>query len=250
MLGGLGNQLYIYAFGRALELNYGVEVRYDTYSGFKKDTYKRKFELYNFNVKIKNTTLFDSLFFPIRKRSEALAKILYPGSAYFEEDQNLSVNKIILLSKQFKKIYLQGYFQKAEYFQSIKNELIAEISLIKELSLKAKNYLSQINERNAVAVHIRRKERKDLVPLEFYLSEIDSMKKKISNPKFFIFSDEIEWCKNNLSDYYEYVYVDTEDHIEDFWLMKNCKHFIIGNSTFSWWASWLCDNRNKIVIIP
>ena len=245
-LGGLGNQLFIYAFGRALQLHYNLDVSFDTYSGFKNDPYKRKFELDNFNTVIKTATLFNSLYFPISKRSYFLTKILFPNSVYIEENENFSTEQIKAQLNNYSKIYLQGYFQKQEYFESIKDELRTEITFKKELSETAKYYLGQINNCNSVAVHIRRKERKDSFRLEFYLSEIESMRKKNDNPKFFIFSDDINWCKNILPANNKFVFVtETKNQIEDFWLIKNCKHFIIGNSTFSWWAMFLGTEKHS-----
>lgn len=246
LLGGLGNQLFIYAFGRALELEHNLEVYFDTYSGFKNDSYNRKFELENFNVKIKKASIYDSLFYPINKRSKLIANYLYPSAIYVEEYKNFSIDLINNKLKKYKKAFLQGYFQKPEYFERIKEELKKEIILKTELSSTAKNYLQQINNSNSVAVHIRGKERKDLFSFDFYLQNIKLLAQKLYSPKFFIFSDEIEWCKKNLDDNENVFYVEgTSNQIEDFWLMKNCKHFIITNSTFSWWASFLADNSNK-----
>uniref|UniRef100_A0A7V2ZKD0 Alpha-1,2-fucosyltransferase n=1 Tax=Ignavibacterium album TaxID=591197 RepID=A0A7V2ZKD0_9BACT len=249
LLGGLGNQLFIYAFGKALELNLNLDVYFDTSSGFKKDPYNRKFELENFNISIKKTSKYDSLFYPINKRSKLIAGILYPGSSYLKEDKNFSIDLINDKLKKYKKVFLQGYFQKPEYFEIIKEELKKEIVLKTELSVTAKNYLEQIMNTNAVAVHIRMKERKDLFSFDFYLQNIKSLAQKLDSPKFFIFSDEIEWCKKNLDDNENVFFVEgTLNQIEDFWLMKNCKHFIIPNSTFSWWASRLTSYEDNVIL--
>lgn len=249
LLGGLGNQLFIYAFGRALELEHNLDVYFDTFSGFKRDAYKRKYELDNFNVNLKKVSIYASLFYPINKRSKLIIKSLYPNSVYIEEYENLRIDLLRKFLEENKKIFLQGYFQNLKYFENIKDELRKEIVIKTELSTIAKKYLEQINNSNSVAVHIRRKERKELVPIKFYLTKIKILEQKIDNPKYFIFSDEIEWCKTNLEINKNIVYVEnTLNQIEDFWLMKNCRHFIIGNSTFSWWASWLSDNKNKILI--
>lgn len=251
LIGGLGNQLFIYAFGRALELNYGLDVRYDIYSGFKKDTYKRKFELDNFNVKINKATILDSFYFPIRKRSELITKIFYPGSFYIEENQNFSIEKLIEIEKKYKKVFMQGYFQKSEYFESIKEELKKEIVLTKPISEEANSYLEKIKNSTSVAVHIRLKERANLNKLSFYSENIAKFKKELVNPIFFVFSDDINYCKVNMRLDSEVIFIEkTNNQIEDYWLMKNCKHFIISNSTFSWWACYLSSNENTVIISP
>jgi hypothetical protein len=157
LLGGLGNQLFIYAFGRALELEHNLDVYFDTFSGFKKDTYKRKYELDNFNVKIKKAALYDSLFYPINKRSKKIKNILYPESILIEEDNKFSVKELILNAEKYKKVFLQGYFQKQEYFENIKEELRKEITLKTEFSVIAKRYLERINSCNSVILHTKNK---------------------------------------------------------------------------------------------
>jgi len=250
-LGGLGNQLFIYAFGRTLELNYGIDVQYDIYTGFKKDSFKRKFELDNFYVKINKATVPDSLYFPFRKRSELITKIFYPASFYIEEDQNFSAEKLIEIEKEYKKVFMQGYFQKAEYFESIREELKKEIVLTKPLSEKANGYLGKVKNSISVAVHIRLKERSNLNQLSFYSESIAKLKKELVNPVFFVFSDDIKYCKENIKFDSEVIFIEnTNNQLEDFWLMKNCEHFIIYNSTFSWWASFLATKNDKIIISP
>lgn len=240
ILGGLGNQLFIYAFGRALEINYGLDVSFDTYSGFKRDAYNRKFELNNFNVKIKKATAYDSFYFPLRKRLGFITKILYLGSFYLEEYQNFSIENLVEIEKKYKKVFIQGYFQKAEFFENIKEDLKKEIVLTRPLSDEGKYLLDKIRESNSVAVHIRLKERANKNNWKFYIDNINRLKKDLNNPLFFIFSDDIKSCKDNLAPESFLIFIEnTSDHLEDFWLMKHCKHFIISNSTFSWWAKFL-----------
>lgn len=249
LLGGLGNQLFIYAFGRALEINYEFDVSFDTYSGFKKDLYNRKFELDNFNVKIKTASLYESLFYPINKRTRIGKNVLYPGSILVEENDNFSIAALKELNKKYRNIYLQGYYQKSEFFENIKEELKKEIVLTKPLSDKGKYFLDKIRNINSVAVHIRLKERANKNNWGFYLDNINQLKKDLNNPQFFIFSDDIRLCKNNLASETFLIFIEnTSGHLEDFWLMKNCKHFIISNSAFSWWASYLSSNDDTVII--
>lgn len=251
LIGGLGNQLFIYAFGRALELNHNLEVYFDIYSGFKNDPYKRKYELDNFKTIIKKSSFYDSMFFPLHKRSKLLAKFLFPDCVYVVEDKYFSIEQLKTKSSQYKKNFLEDYFQKAEYFENIKSELKKEIILNKELSETANNYLEIIKKNNSVAVHIRLKERANGNQLDVYSDNISRLKKELNNPVFFIFSDDISWCKKNMQLDTDIILIEkSNNHIEDFWLMKNCNHFIITNSTFSWWAAWLAPNNNKIIMQP
>jgi len=250
-IGGLGNQLFIYSFGRAMQINHNVHVYFDSYSGFKKDVYKRKFELDNFNTNIKRALRYNSFYFPIRKRSESLAKTLFPGSFYIEEDQNFDLEQFITQEKLHRKIFIEGYFQNQKYFENIKDLLQTELTLNTNLSEKAKEYLKTINNYNSVAVHIRLKERANLNQLDFYSKNISRLKNELHDPTFFLFSDDINWCKKNMKLDSDVIFiVNSNNQIEDFWLMKNCNNFIISNSTFSWWAAFLSDNSNKIIISP
>jgi hypothetical protein len=88
---------------------------------------------------------------------------------------------------------------------------------------------------------------------DYYKNAIKLIEEKVKNPVFYIFSDEIEWVKQNFDIKYPTVYVDFNDaltNFEDIKLMSSCKHNIIANSSFSWWSAWLNENSNKIVIAP
>ena len=90
--------------------------------------------------------------------------------------------------------------------------------------------------------------------MEYYIKAIEHIDKEVNNPVYYIFSDDIEWCKNNFSFLKNAVFVSHEYAGEKFssylYLMIQCKHYIIPNSTFAWWAAWLNNEQNKIVIAP
>jgi hypothetical protein len=112
----------------------------------------------------------------------------------------------------------------------------------------------------AVVIHVRRgdylseKNRGiyELCDMKYYDSAIDKVKKNVKNPLFFVFSDDIGWCRKSFDKSEKIVFVDDSlnTDIDDFTLMLQGKHFIIANSTFSWWAAWLNTVPNKIVISP
>ena len=88
---------------------------------------------------------------------------------------------------------------------------------------------------------------------EYYAKSIAYIAERVENPVFFIFSDDIDWAKENMKTGYEQYYIDFNDasqNHEDLRLMSNCKHHIVANSTFSWWGAWLDPNPIKIVTIP
>jgi hypothetical protein len=114
-------------------------------------------------------------------------------------------------------------------------------------------WAQKISESNAVCLHARRGKYKFALPTEYYHRAVEYVAQKISNPHFYCFSDDPEWIFKNLSIDYSYTVIDhnKEDrNYEDLWLMTKCKHYIIANSTFSWWGAWLNPISDKIVIAP
>jgi len=124
-----------------------------------------------------------------------------------------------------------------------------------------KNNEQKIKEKNSVSLHIRRGDYLTMqkaidtigvCPLDYYDKAIREITRKIKNPTFFIFSDDINWVKENLKTNSPTIFVSggkLKDY-EELILMSKCKHNIIANSSFSWWGAWLNNNPNKIVIAP
>ena len=122
--------------------------------------------------------------------------------------------------------------------------------------------IKEIRKKNSVAIHIRRGDYLDVeninlfykITKTYYLSALDYLKKNLNDKMdIYIFSDDIEWCKTEYGDLEGAHFIDStisDSHLVDFEIMRNCKYFIIANSTFSWWASWLSEYSNKIVIAP
>jgi len=125
-----------------------------------------------------------------------------------------------------------------------------------------KKMLKRINNSNSVCLHVRRddyvsnpllqKYHGNLTP-EYYNKAINSICDRVNDPEFFIFSDEPEWCKRNIITNRPHTYVDIngpDKAPEDLRLMSACNHFIIANSSFSWWAAWFAEKAGTIIIAP
>lgn len=247
--GGVGNQLFIYAFALTLQTKFNQKVYLERYSGFVIDTYKRKYKLDNFDLELQHSSLRDTLFLILRFKSTFLSRLLFRRSLYLTEE-DYSEKKIGFLIDNNYDIYLDGYWQHNHFFN---RNLIQ-----KSISFKYyKNYknifnflLNDIANSESVAIHIRRVNYKDKLPLEYYLKAIAEIKNKIDEPFFFVFSDDILWAKANLSFIRNINYVENglDDEIAELWLMSQCKHFIIANSSFSWWGSFLSKNLDKKII--
>jgi len=232
--GGLGNQMFQYAYGRRLELS-RKKIVFDVSSycgrGEKKEI-AREFLLPAF--KLQTVALFSPKKRPWRNLfRKALAHAGLINS---------------------------GFYQGEKYFAPIADVIKREFLLKRDLSSAAREQTSCLSQNNTVSIHVRRG---DYVSdgktaayhgscgLDYYRRAIGIMKEKILAPMFYIFSDDIEWAKNNFIGP-EYVFVSRPEifDVEELILMSRCKNNIIANSSFSWWGAWLNSNPDKIVIAP
>ncbi|WP_339658672.1 alpha-1,2-fucosyltransferase [uncultured Polaribacter sp.] len=243
ILGGLGNQMFQYAYAKALEQN-GYDVKIDI-SKFKKYKLHGGYHLDKFNIDL-STPSFISTFLSVSK----IKKNVKEKNLLFDE------NLLKLTGNEF----IKGYFQTEKYFTGIRAILLDQFTLIqsisKETNTVAKNILSS---KNSCSLHIRRgdyvSDKKansvhGTCDLNYYKNAIQLINDTHQNITFFVFSDDISWTKENLH-IENAIYVDnkTIPH-EDMYLMSLCKHNITANSSFSWWGAWLNKNDNKTVIAP
>lgn len=155
-------------------------------------------------------------------------------------------------------IYINGYFESPRYFESIDDKICSELQPINELLPVNKEQYRQITGNESVCVTIKRmdvdnEEIADIYEydISYFYNAMDYIASKVSDPVFVIFSDDIDWCRNNIRTNYRIIFENEGNPIwEKIRLMSSCKHFIIHNSTFSWWAQHLSDNPNKIVVAP
>ncbi len=292
MAGRLGNQMFRYSFARKLSLLSGKELIIDFDRVYKKDNYlntngwtnslklfkaKNNFkELNNSKGKIffRNASFMQLYYYFYFK---FFSKILKKNKKKLKEFQlkmqpKLNKYNLFFLELGFynydlshlnstKVVYVCGCFESSEYFNSIKNVVLEDFQSLKQLSKKNKELMSVIINSNSVCVTVRRgdfvtnKKNSKLYNIcnkKYFDNAISKMISLVKNPVFIVFSDDVEWTKNNLDFkkcpvYYE----DGDDTLEEkLRMMSSCKHFIISNSTFSWWAQYLSKNQQKIVISP
>src|SRR5262249_39041231 len=115
---------------------------------------------------------------------------------------------------------------------------------------------------DAVGLHVRRGDyllpegaHMHIIGMDYYRRAAELISERVLNPHFFVFSDDIQWCARTLDIRYPHTFVVQDQPSErwtaaDFRLMTLCKHFVIANSTFSWWAAWLGSHQDKIVVAP
>lgn len=264
--GGLGNQMFEYACARKLQIELQDTMELHT-SGYKYDSL-REYRLcgYKLNSKVTVTDSFFPFFYDeynnylfkiIRRASGKLLYYFYNlfGGYFWFNNSYLPIK--LHRHKWGKDIYLSGYWQSPIYFDSIREVLIHDFTIEKQLNdteLLLKERI--IETENAICIHVRRGDFVNTIHqvcnINYYNNAISLMTKNILNLTFYIFSDDLAWAKENIDfNGTNVIFVDniSEDYIELF-LMSLCKHFIISNSSFSWWAQYLCSNQEKRVYAP
>ena len=190
-------------------------------------------------------------------------------SFFFELKDKNKITKYnsIKLDKMKNTFYIDGNFESEKYFLDYRNELLNQFSFKKDMSTN--KYLDIIRKHNVVSISVRQNrysermsnkfdqysisKSRDFVAktVEYIYQSIKFIKSKVHNPKFLLWSNDF----TGLEKYFptnEFLYViNTEDKIlNDFYLLTQCKYFIVGPSTFSWWGAYLNPNKNKIVVGP
>ena len=245
--GGLGNQMFQYACGRALSLrnNDKLSLVWSEYQG---DT-ARKFSLKNFAIKAEVIEPDVVPKFPklLARLKQKLTKNFYVG---FDSS---------ILKKHGQTVYLDGYFQSEKYFQDYADEIRQDFSLVAPFEGKTAEIANTIkSELNAVSLHVRRGDYVThpdfggIVTQEYYERAIQHIRESVPSAKFYVFSDDIDWCRSELPLGSDATFVSNPEFkdYEEMILMSLSHHHIIANSSFSWWGAWLGNNPNKIVIAP
>jgi hypothetical protein len=264
LIGGLGNQLFQYANAMNLAKQLGRDVFFDL-EFFNNDEFKKYYKLDKFNTKVIPAKIEDSRKIKKRTITPRIARRIlrklgsdgyYNKSNYFDESW-FEANDSIELNKKMN-IFVSGYFTDKKYFDNIKDQILEDFKLSVPLNESNITILNKIQNTNSVSVHIRRGDYVTnpfftTVNLEYYHRAMKYMESLVENPKYFIFSDDMNWVKNNFSMMVNFEYVEINDMNTDFmelFLMSRCKHNIIANSTFSWWGAWLNPNTKKNVVAP
>jgi hypothetical protein len=261
--GGLGNQLFQYTFGKYLSLILEKELvidhsYYELYPNVQGVTHRNLEINYFKNIgdkkvnvsflkKLPSSRIFYYLF-------QFILKLKYSPVLVNDE------TKIDELETS-RNLLCDGYFQKVNYANQICKQIQNLLTMDDNVNIN--NILSEIKNSNSVSLHVRRTDYLETVNknlglafnFDYYIQAVGHIKKNVQDPCFFIFSDDLDWCKKNLSilEPYKVVYVDCNlgsSSFKDIIFMSKCKHNIIANSSFSWWGAWLNLNLDKIVIMP
>lgn len=238
---GLGNQLFQYAAARSLSLRHHAPVLMDISHYFASAV--RKFELAYFNIPRIETDL------------EPYAEMIFGvyKEPHFHYDP--------AFNQSHGDVYLDGFWQSEKYFKGIRSRLLEELKVKETYVSHLQSKVNIMKIEHSVAVHIRRgdylskrfSDTHGVLPYDYYIKAIALLADKLLPVKLYFFSDDMEWAREHIKTDHPHEFISgdlTRDHIEDFHLMCQCKHHIIANSSFSWWAAWLNDYPEKKVISP
>lgn len=269
MAGGLGNQMFQYALYKQL-ISMGKTVKMDDEAGFREDA-QRNPALAAFGVAYERASRQEiiemtdsSMAFTARVRRKLFGR---QNHSYFEESKYFQ-SQIF----DWDNVYLEGYWQSEKYFPDVAALLRKEFSLesVRKnhekgfgLSAKAESYLQRMEQEESVSIHVRRGDY--LLPQnqelfgnicteQYYKEAVRMALEKYPGCTFYLFTNDREWAAEELKKHSGFpvvlVELPGEKDYETLALMSRCKHNILANSSFSWWASFLNDNPDKLVLAP
>jgi hypothetical protein len=229
LMGGLGNYMFQIAAAYSYAKRYDVHVGFNCQESIGSHQHVTEYQ----NNVLKGINLYYTRKYQPLQHSER-------GFHYQE------------IPKYDKSILLYGYFQSEKYFKDYEDDIRKLFMSYKiELDDKIKDI---IENKNSCSIHVRRGDylkSPDYHPTQNMNYYMKAIKKIPKDSIFLIFSDDIQWCKENFPDLPEkFIFIEGNKDYEDLFMMSHCKNNIICNSTFSWWAAWLNNNKEKIVIAP
>lgn len=260
---GIGNQLFQYATARAVSLRANLPLRLDlAYYSIQRNR-SHRLEAYNLPASPAMDDDLSPYFSTLHKRRYvrriaqtintlrpfAWRRIIQEKSAKFDP-RLLAVRR---------SVYLSGFWQCERYFEDLASTIRQELTLTTPVPDCYRCALAQIEACESVGLVVRRGDylnipnTQGICTLEYYRRAIEVITAKAPGRRVFVFSDDIQWCKENLAFEAEAVFVPNEtperpeEHLR---ILSKCRHFILANSSYAWWGAWLSPYRDKVVIGP
>lgn len=258
--GGLGNQMFQYAAGRSLSFRLGVPLVLDL-SWFDGQS-ERQFALSPFRIEAVQHLQHPWLLPRSRAMATRLSRRWLPrimGVPVWREPHFHFSSDFASLPGP---VYLEGYWQSERYFRDIRSLLLKEFALREPLPTSCAKLLEEISECDAICVHVRRGDYLSnpvaakvhgTCSVDYYRTGVEELCQGLARPRCFIFSEDPAWVRASLAFDCPVTVVDVngpEDAHLDLALMAACRHFLIANSSLSWWGAWLGDHPGKKIIAP
>jgi hypothetical protein len=264
--GGMGNQMFQYAFGRQLARQLEARLVFDPsnllYRNNPPDFVYRNYDLDVFSPQEVSFLAPPNLLAPVynlrlKKLSQAVNWAVKRGLPVLKEP-HFHFNSGVLASAKEGIIY-DGWWQSPKYFAGVEKEIREDFRFSRQIIPESRELLARIENSNAVCLNVRRTDFLKVDTLnatnqEYFERGADYLGRKLSEPRFFVFSDDVAWCRDNIKTGYPTEFVGHEHKGFKFGnymqLMTRCKHFLIPNSSFAWWAAWLNTGPDKLVVAP
>ncbi len=256
--GGLGNQMFQYAAGRALSLRLGVTL------GLYDHNCKSEIipsQLGQFNIQVENIP--KSLLPPSRSSNGFLWMLWKLGLTKPKVFRQGGLGYNPKFEEVTDNIYLRGYWQSERFFQDCKDVIRSDFEFITQpTGLNLEIHQEILETESSISLHVRRGDYLDQknksifsrCSQEYYEQAVGLIAEQCQiTPKVYLFSDDPEWVSNHFKLPFEMraiTHNPADKAIEDLRLMTACKHHVIANSSFSWWGAWLGQNPNKITVVP
>ena len=262
--GGLGNQLFCYAAARRLALVNNAELVIDDVTGFVRDRqYRRKYALDKFYIPVRKATPHERME-PFERYRRGLVKLVARYRLFHEreyiEEEGMDFDPRLLEFRPKRTVYIDGLWQKEGYFKDVETVIRQDLRIIPPQDAANQKMAEEIRGCNSICIHLRWYNKPNAVPdnnveQSYYSRAVEYIMGRVTNPHFFLFSNNPDASYAKISLPKEMVTfinhnLDIENAYADLWLMGKCKHLIIANSTFSWWGAWLAESKSKIVIAP
>jgi Glycosyl transferase family 11 len=255
LIGGLGNQMFQYAAGRALALRKETQLRLDL--GWLENppalVTPRRYELDCFNLQAELCSIYP------RTRRERLRELVGLSPRVWREEVFRFDPRVLDLPDN---VRLIGYWVDERYFLDEAAQIRDDFRFRYPPEERSAELAEEIRaSRTAVSVHVRRGDYvtdtrtatfHGVLPHDYYTASVRHIRSVVANPRFYVFSDDPDWCRSNLELDAPTVVVSHNQRggWEDLRLMSLCTHHVIANSSFSWWGAWLNPRLDKIVIAP
>jgi hypothetical protein len=261
--GGLGNQMFQYAFGLSISKKMKAPLFldlsfYNQDHGLTPRSYA--LDIFGAQAEIANGKIVNSFFRPGLLQRLLNKTGLNKHTIYHEKTMRFNNDAFDIAPP----VYFEGFWQSERYFSWMEREIREAFSFKKPLNLDSQKIEDELaHQPNAVSVHVRRgdyvtsaatNELHGVCSVTYYKKAIALIKQKITNPVFYFFSDDAGWVAENLIAATDNALLVQHNRGDDSWqdiaLMSKCSHHIIANSSFSWWGAWLNPGNEKMVIAP